>query len=179
MSVSISAVMGHRWDGFSKTAVEEITRAASSGAGQARWPGPRMFGSPERDFEANGYVAFHLPGSFSLLYARNSLCFGLADRWGRLLMYKTVRRHFLSACKRVARVVGAAEILLLPEGTILENSLREGAGFRELKRRAVRQLGGPPDLDISRFYTNEEVPVMPQDRVHYFLVSASELNGCS
>jgi hypothetical protein len=94
-------------------------------------------------------------------------------------MYKTVRRRFLSACKRVARATGTAEILLLPEGTILEESLREGADFWELKRRAVQELGGPPDLDISRFYAKEEVPIMPQDRVHYFLLTPRGLDGRS
>jgi len=67
---------------------------------------------------------------------------------------------------------------------VVQRAEAAGAGdlqarFEELKRRAVQQLGGPPDLDISRFYAKEEVPIMPQDRVHYFLVSASELNGCS
>ena len=168
--------MGHQWDGFPETAVKEITRAATSEPGPAKWLGPEMFRSPGRDFTLHGYVPFHLPGNFSLTFARSCLRLGLAERWGRLLMYKTVRRRFLSACGRVARVAGAAEILVLP-GESLWEPLQEGADFAEMKRRAVRQLGGPPDLDISRFYTKEEVPVMPQDRVHYFLVSASELNG--
>jgi len=171
-------VMGHQWDGFWETAVKEITRAATSEPGAAKWQGPKMFRSPGRDFKLHGYVPFHLPGNFSLLYARKCLRFGLAERWTRLLMYKTVRRHFLTACKRVAHVAGATEILLL-SGECLWDSLQEGVDFEELKRRAVQQLGGPPDLDISRFYAKEEVPIMPQDRVHYFLVSASELNGCS
>jgi hypothetical protein len=171
MSVFISAIMEHRWDGFSMATIEEIVRAATSAEpGLHKWIGSKLFKSPKRDYHMHGYVIFHLPTKFTLLYARHSLCFGLADRWGRLLMYKAVRHRFLSACKEVARVAGAGEILILPEGTILESPLRDGARFRQLKRQAIRQLGGPPDLDISRFYTKEEVPIMPQDRVHYFLV---------
>ncbi len=164
--------MGHQWHGFSENSVQEITRAVTSEPGTPKWLGPKVFSSPEKDFRAHGYVLFLLPEDFTLRYARNSLCFGLAQRWERLLMYKTVRHRFLSSCRRVARVAGATDMLILPEGTILEDSVRGNVRFQEIKRRAVRQLGGLPDLDVSRFYAKEEIYGMSKDRVHYFLTSS-------
>ena len=69
------------WHGFSQDIVNEIACAATPEPGSPRWPGPKTLGSPERDFNAHGYVIFHLPGNFSLLYARSSLRLDMAERW--------------------------------------------------------------------------------------------------
>ena len=83
-------------------------------------------------------------------------------------MYKTVRLRFLSACKRVAREVGVTEMLVLPEGTVLEDSVKMGAAFGEIQLQAVQKLGGDPNLDAARFFSKNEILRIPQNRVHYF-----------
>ena len=93
----------------------------------------------------------------------------LATRWTAILMHKGERKQFLSGCKAAARLAGADELLLLPEGTIVEDLLREGVDYKEFKRRAEEQLGSP-DLDIHRIYTEREIRELRQKRVHYFLV---------
>ena len=61
-------------------------------------------------------------------------------------------------------------MILLPEGTDLQDLYSEGVTFSEFKLRAAEQFG-PPDLDIQKIYTEREIRALRQERVHYFLLN--------
>src|SRR5438552_801372 len=155
MSVCLSAIMSHHWQSFSREAIDQVAHAACSEAPPPRWRLISESSSAENDFARSGLASFRLLSGFTLRFARATLSLNHDDRWSALLVHREVRERFLSACRRVAHVAGAAEILVLPEGTVLEDSLYEGAVFDEIKNRA-KNAWGPPDPDVSRIYGEEE-----------------------
>jgi len=169
MSVWVSAIIGHPWTDFSETIIQRISWAATGGR-----TAPKRFSSPElnsaeEDFRNHGYVLFFLPRRYMLCFSRNIMGLELAVRWSAILMHKGERRQFVSACEAVARLAGADEMILLPEGTIMEGLVREGVTYHEFKLRTAEQLG-PPDLDIQKIYSERAIRELRQKRVHYFLV---------
>jgi hypothetical protein len=169
MSVCISAILSHQWPTYSGEAINEIARATSPESGVLHSRPISESGSPELDYTSYGSALFRLPGDFTLRFGRASLVLDHDDRWSALLMHRNVRQRFLSACKRVARVTGAEDVILLPEGTELEDSFQDSMVFNEIQERATLKFG-PPDLDISRYYSEDEVTEMSGNRVHYFVV---------
>jgi len=175
MSVWISAIFGHRWPTLTKATVDQIARASS---GEASRTGYKRIYDPRskcRQIANDDSDAFLLPGDFSVHFGRQIFELGQPVRWGRLLLYKKVRRHFFAACRRTAKVAGAAEVLILPEGTQLADCLYEDVSFEDVKRRALA-IWGPPDLKPSTFFTKKELAEMPRNRVHDFLLP---LSNCS
>jgi hypothetical protein len=170
MSTCLAAIMGHRWKDLQQ---ENIRLIASAAYGEVSAEHPRLIsesGSAEADFSKNGHVFFRFD-SFSSGYGRQILSLHHDDRWSGLLIREDTRKNFLAACDRVARFVGAPEMLILPEGTVLEDSTYEGVTFDEAKARAVA-VWGPPDLDINRIYSDADLANLRPGRVHYFLISA-------
>jgi hypothetical protein len=170
MSVCVAAIMGHHWLNFSDESVRKINRAVFPEMVAPRWRHLSEAGSPEQEFETDGWVSFRLPGDFNLRLARRALSIDHGSRWSAFLTSEQVRQHFVSACKNVAYVTGAREILVVPEGTVLADSVNDGCGFDDIKERALREWG-PPDLDISRICREEELRAMPAGRVHYSIVN--------
>ena len=77
-----------------------------------------------------------------------------------------MRHLFLNVCQQIARHLGTKEILLLPEGTILDDAFYENITFKEAQKRAEEKFG-PPDLDVLKFYSAEELTKLGNERVHY------------
>jgi hypothetical protein len=169
MSVGTSAIMGHKWPSFSKAVVDEIGEAITL-EGSPLYKRILEPGKGRRKILNDGSELFLLRQGFSVCLGKRILELGFSQRWGRLLLYKTVRRRFFAAVKRVAIAAGAQEALVLPEGTTLADSLYDDANFQTVRERARERLG-PPDLQESHFFTKEELSEMPSDRVHYFLLS--------
>ena len=88
-------------------------------------------------------------------------------------MHKGDRRLFLSGCKAAAQLAGAEELILLPDGTVLEDLVRTGVEYEDFKRSAQEQFG-PPDLDIHKIYSEREIRKLRQKRIHYFLVKTTD-----
>lgn len=170
VSVMASAIIGHPWTEFSETTVQRISWAATGARTAPKWFGNPELKSAEEDFKTHGYAPFFLPRRYSLYFSRNIMELKLATRWSAILIHKGERRQFVSACQAVARVVGADEMILLPEGTILEDLVRSSVTYSEFKLAAKEQLG-PPDLDIHKIYCEREIRALRQKRIHYFLVS--------
>jgi hypothetical protein len=169
MSVCISAFFSHRWSQFSKPVIDALAEAASLECAPAQYKRISQSKSKRKEFARDGSVTFLLPDDFSVRLGQKVLELEYDHRWGRLLMYKTVRLHFIAACTRVAEVAGAKEALVIPEGTILADALYEDISFEQIKQRAFNEWG-PPDLDVTQFLTAMELCEMPYDRVHYFLI---------
>lgn len=125
-------------------------------------------GSAERDYAEYGSVTFRLRHGFTLRTGRRIVILSHNDRWAGFLMHQSVRQEFMSVCYKVARINNASEILVLPQGTELEDVLFENVNFQEVKKRA-EQLWGPPDLDLARTYNEEDIRGMGAKRVHYVL----------
>ena len=164
-------MFSHGWRVFSKGLIEEIGHTISPEGAVTKWlPHPQLK-SPEEEFAKEGTVYFFLPLNFSIRFGRRVLDLNHSERWSSLLMNREVRQHFLSVSNNVAQFADAREILLLPEGTILQDSLCEDVDFDEIKRRAHHEFG-PPDLDISKIYAEDDIRRMVGKRVHYFLIPA-------
>ena len=174
MSVFCSAIIGHRWNGFSQGTIEQISKAVSDEQRQPEWLKFSQHASADEEFTDGGVVTFGLPGRFSLTYATNLLDLGYGIRWTAFLIHKIDRTTFLSACKKVVELARTTELILLPEGTGIQDDVRSGIDFEEIKRQTFKTLG-PPDLDIRKIYTEDEINRFSQSRVHYFLVDTTEL----
>ena len=81
----------------------------------------------------------------------------------------------MCACDELCQFAGAQELLLLPEGTILMDSFYRGDDFEHIKVLAGREWGSA-DLDIRRIYALDEVKKMSTQRVHYMLVTRTDLS---
>jgi len=175
MSVFISSFISHHCSGFSRSFIEQVARTAVAEGGTTEW---RRLGSesPESEFKKDGWVSFRLPGGYTLKFSRRFLSLNYDKRWSALLTLKDVRRAFLSTCKRTAIAVGASEILLLPQGTKIEDLLSQDIDFPGVKQHA-RRYWGPPDLDISHIYSESEVSLLAAGRVHYFILSLTDLSA--
>lgn len=165
MSVWTSAVIEHPWNEFSEQIIRQISQAATGSQEFPRWFGCPDVKSAEEAFKAHGDVAFFLPEDFSLCFYSNILELQQAIRWSSFLTVSQKRHDFLRACKLVAQLCSAKELIFLPEG-VADLFIDSKTTFEEFKVALARELG-PPDLDISRLYTEQEVSEMPQDRVHY------------
>ena len=169
MSVWVSAILSHNWESFSPKIIEEIAHAISKGTPTRKRRHP-SFKSPEKEFAAEKTVQLFLPEDFTLMFGKKIICVEHTDRWSTFLTDNKSRNHFLSACKTIASLSGAKEILFLPEGTVLMDLYYGGDGFDDCKSKANR-IWGPPDLDISRIYTTDEICQYSDKRVHYFLTN--------
>src|SRR2546425_4668888 len=119
MSVWVTAMFGHKWPAFSRSAIERIAGTLSRENTAPRWLKHPGLESPEAEFAAEGNVSFFLPANFTIEFGRRLLNLQHTDRWSTFLVSETVRNQFLSACKSVAQLAEATGILLLPEGTTL------------------------------------------------------------
>jgi hypothetical protein len=168
VSVYISAILSHSWCSFSDAVVDEIAVAATL----EKHPVYKRIlepGDRRNSIFNDGSELFLLQRGFSVRLGKRILELGYSEKWGRLLLYKTVRRDFFAVLKRVVGRTGAHEGLVLPEGTILSDSLYDDVNFEAVKERAGERFG-PPDLEASQFLSKEELSRMPNERVHYFLL---------
>src|SRR6266498_1278183 len=133
MSVSTSAIFNHDYSNFSEGLIEQISHAVGSSRGLPKWVRLSKARSPEREFALIGSVFFTLPNAFSLVFGRTTLQLKYGRRWSEFLMQRAVRRKFLSACTRVARLANTKVVLMAPEGTILEDLIYRGSQFDEIK----------------------------------------------
>jgi len=169
MSICVSAVIRHKWPTFSNSVIAEIARAISPENVLQKWLRHPQLKSPEEEFTSENSVTFFLPDDFTIRFARRVMNLEHTDRWSAFLMSQEARQHFLGVSNRVAHHAGASEILFLPEGTVLEDSLSDDIDFNEIKRRARNEFG-PPDLDVSKIYTEDVIRRMVGTRVHYFII---------
>ena len=153
--------------------VERIARAIRPEFSQPKCQLISESGSADRDFADNHSVLFRLSDGFSLRFGKRILGMDYNDRWSAFLMRSETRQRFISTCNRVAGIIGSREGLLLPAGTILEDSFFDDISFDEVKQCALKQWG-PPDLDVGNLYSEAEVSGLSCDRVHYFLISLAE-----
>jgi hypothetical protein len=169
VSVCISTILSHNWPSFSEAVVVEIGQAITS----EKRPVYKRILEPgnSRDRILNdGSELFLLKRGFSVRLGKRILELGYSEKWQRLLLYKTVRREFFAALKRAAVVAGAVEALILPEGTLLSDSLYDDVNFESVKEHAMK-LFGPSNLEGSQFFTKETLSRLPTNRVHYFLLT--------
>ena len=173
MSVWVTAIFRHDWPAFSSGIVEEIARSISSESGQPKWRPYPKYKSPEEEYSAQQVVSFGLPGNFNLKFGKRLLVLGNTDRWSTFLINETKRRHFLAACIKVARMTGAKDFLVLPEGTEVLDLFYDSAGFDQVKQ-AAQQKWGPPNLNIHQIYTKDEITRTLGLRVDYFVLNTSD-----
>jgi hypothetical protein len=159
--------VSHKWSSLSNSIVDEIAEAVTS---EKRPVYKRILepGDNRHKIFNDGSELFLSQDGFSIRFGKRVLELGVSQRWEHFLLYKTVRRHFLAALKRVAVVAGAQEALILPEGTILADVLYENVEFHAVKKRAIGKFG-PPDLRPSQFFTKQGLSRLSSERVHYFL----------
>jgi hypothetical protein len=174
MSVNTLAILPHQWATFSPKVMDEIANAVCPNGSSLEWKLISESGSAEEDILKFGLVIFRLSGGVTLSIGRKILGFESDDRWLTVLTQKDVREEFISLCERIARVVDARESLIVPEGTVLQDSFYEALSFKEVKQSALQQWG-LPDLELSHIYTEDEIRQLGYQRVHYFLIPI-ELN---
>ena len=160
--------MSHPWAQFSEPIIDQLADAISPNAQLPRWRLISESGFAARDFEMYGAASFRVSNIYNLCFASKILMLGNQERWLASLSDRAVRQTFLEVCRRVAGITGAKELLLLPEGTILNDLLYDRIGFDGLKNRA-EDVWGKADLDIHRIYSESEVRRFEVDRIHYFL----------
>jgi hypothetical protein len=169
MSVWVSAILEHHWK-FSQKKIQEVARAISNQLQPIEWSNIDSFSSPNSQFAATKSVLYFLPDNFNLWFGKKTITLEHTDRWSRFLTNKQSRQHFLKASKTLAKLTKANEMLILPEGTILED-LRQSGSFDDFKREA-NKIWGLPNLDIDRIYTENEAYQNSGKRVNYFLIDA-------
>lgn len=174
MSVWASAVISHPWAEFSEDIIQRISWAATGARTAPKWFGDPDFKSAQENFNTYGSVSFFLPQQYSLLISRTLMELTLATSWKAILMHKGERKQFLLGCKAVAQLAGADELIVLPDGTVMEDLIRECAKYNEFKHATEEKLG-PPDLDIHKIYSEREIRELRQKRIHYFLVKTTDV----
>jgi len=174
MSVWTSAIIGHQWGASS---LKQITHILSIIPSETGAPQKRLVsesGSAEQDFAEFGAATFLLSQRFMLKVGRQIIVLIDNKKWSGLLMDQATRQDFLSVCYKISNITGASKILLLPEGTVLEELLYENLDFDSVKKRA-QELWGPPDLDVNCVYSGEDLHKIGSDRIHYMLINVPEL----
>ena len=174
MSVCVSAIIAHPWKGFSRDIAQNVASTISGTTDPPKYLLEPPIKTPEDDFLAHGYVHCSLANSFMLDFGSKVLIFGNADRWSRFLINIECRRSFLTVCKNLTVLCQAPEVLLLPEGSIIEDLLHDGATFDTFKQAASRHWG-PPNIDIDRIYGEDELYRNNGKRVDYALIPAETL----
>ena len=168
MSVWVNCIMGHTLGGGVLDRIPEIVRTVSSGiAGALTWRPEPVFRSVAEEFEAHG-APMALYEEFSFRASAKLLILGHTDRWTRFLSNQESRNEFVRASKRAATMLEARQLVFVPEGTLLDDLYIDGQPFEQLVAFAAKNWG-PPDLEISRIYSLEEVKAFSLERIHYFL----------
>lgn len=170
MSVLASSIVPHSWPSFSASIVRLIAKTICVNDENAYAKPISEEGSSERDFWQFGVATYHLSNQYGFQFGRKVINLTGTCRWAAFLTQEKARGDFLSACRSLAVLTEAHQILVLPESTSLEDLLYEGASFDTIKQAAHRDFG-PPDPDPSKTYTGGEMTGLGNNRVHYFIMS--------
>jgi hypothetical protein len=174
MSVWVTSILAHPWESFSRDLAQKIASIVSGTIDSPRYILEPPLKSPEDAFSAHGNVHCSLANNFTLYFGAKVLILGKADPWSTFLTNGECRRSFLTACKDLAGLCLATEILLLPEGTAIEALLYDGAAFDHFKQAANKHWG-PPNIEIDRIYREDELYRNNGKRVDYALIQAETL----
>ena len=174
MSVWVTAMLSHPWNGFSDEIVQRLSRAVSSETALPKWSPDPDFKSAEEAFNSQKGAMFFLPGNFTLFFGKQFLILEHTDRWSTFLVNAESRRRVLIVCRSLLHLTESKEILLLPEGTVLMDLYYDSASFEAVKSAAAEKWGAP-NLNLHRIYTEEEINKNLGERVNYFLIDRASL----